>query len=106
MNEDPVWRPGDLVVMLYWKALNPGPPTMARTAPEPGSTETMAAVRPKSVLGTMSSRALRAAIWAPVLKVVEIFRPPPYSVARRSSSVRPRPYFGSASSCWRTSSAK
>src|SRR5688572_24821617 len=43
LNDDPVGRIA-WVVMLYWKNSKPGPPTIARTAPVEGSTDTTALV--------------------------------------------------------------
>ena len=44
LNVDPPERPVPWVVTLNFSLSNPAPPTMARTAPVPGSTDTTAPV--------------------------------------------------------------
>src|SRR5215210_3669755 len=90
LKDDPPWRAA-WVARLYLYALNPGPPTMARTAPLEGSTDTIATVPKRAfpVTGSAGSgnvpgrfgspnplmtslRALTASDWALGSRVVSM----------------------------------
>src|ERR671926_56267 len=59
LNDDPTWRPSPSVTRLNLVVSKFGPPTRARTAPVPGSTDTRAAVKPRG----SSGRTLLTASW-------------------------------------------
>ena len=124
LKVDPPERPVPWVVTLNFSLSNPAPPTMARTAPVPGSTDTTAPVAlrgaPVAVSGARGTRpvgvpsgaisastSLRAAVAIACAfgsRVVWMRRPPRNTRFCRSSRVEPRR--GSSNSTCLTCSAK
>ncbi len=93
LKAEPVcWR---LCVARLTFAAAPGPkksrpPTMARTKPVPGSSDTSATSGSCSGSGRISVAAASAARWASRSTVVWILRPPPNSRSRRAWAVDPK----------------